>query len=138
MSFLRYSGRKRHRRGATVVEFALTAPLLFLLVMAAIELGRINMILHTTDHAAYEAARAGIVPGADSESIEARAFQVLSTTGVRNAVVTVQPESLDDASEITVSVFVPIGGNAWIAPKLYTYDGIQGQATLNRELTGLN
>ena len=45
------------RRGAAAVEFAMTVPILFMLLFAALELGRMNMIRQTANNAAYEAAR---------------------------------------------------------------------------------
>jgi Flp pilus assembly protein TadG len=55
---------RNHRRGATAVEFALTAPIFFVFLLSAFEFGWLNVIRHTADNAAYEAARAAIVPGA--------------------------------------------------------------------------
>ena len=47
----------RTRRGATTVEFAIVAPVFFLFLLASIEFSRLNIIRHTADNAAYEAAR---------------------------------------------------------------------------------
>ena len=56
--------RAPRRQGAAVIEMALTLPVLFLLLFACYEFGRANMIRHTAQGAAYEAARVAIVPGA--------------------------------------------------------------------------
>ena len=45
------------------VEFAITAPIFFLFLLAAFEFGWMNVMRHTADNAAYEAARAAMVPG---------------------------------------------------------------------------
>ena len=57
---------RRHagRRGATTVEFAMTAPVLFLFLFAAMEFSRYNMVSQTATNAAFEGARQCIVPGA--------------------------------------------------------------------------
>ena len=47
----------RKERGATMVEMALVIPLLFLLTLGAIELGRGVWTKHTLTHLAREAAR---------------------------------------------------------------------------------
>jgi len=57
--FVRRTRRDRNRRGpnrrcgVAAVEFALTAPILFLFLFAALELGRMNMIRQTANNAAY-------------------------------------------------------------------------------------
>ena len=51
------------RKGAQVVEFALTVPILFMLVMAGIEFYRISMLRQFAENVSYEAARNIIVPG---------------------------------------------------------------------------
>ena len=63
----RQTGRSRfaaRRNGVATVEFALTASILFMFLFAALEFGRYNMILQTANNAAFDAARACIVPGA--------------------------------------------------------------------------
>jgi Flp pilus assembly protein TadG len=40
---------RKHRRGATAVEFALTAPVFILFLMAAFEFGWLNVVRHTAD-----------------------------------------------------------------------------------------
>ncbi len=42
------------RKGVVAVEFALTAPVLFLVFFAMIEFARFNMIRHGIDSAVYE------------------------------------------------------------------------------------
>jgi hypothetical protein len=50
-------------RGQAVVEFALVAPFLFLLIVGIIEAGRLVFNYHTLNHAAREGARYAIVHG---------------------------------------------------------------------------
>ena len=59
-----YRRRRPDRTAAAAVEFAIVATIFFLLVIAAFEFGRMNVIRHTADNAAYEAARHAMVPGA--------------------------------------------------------------------------
>ena len=54
------------RRGATVVEFSLVLPILFTILFGMIEFTRLSNIRHAADNAAYQAARAVVVPGASS------------------------------------------------------------------------
>ncbi|MEZ6075910.1 MAG: pilus assembly protein [Pirellulaceae bacterium] len=62
------SGSLPLRSGVTTVEFAMTAPLLFMLLYAALELGHANMTFNAVEAACYEGARVGIVPGAKASS----------------------------------------------------------------------
>ncbi len=72
--------RNARRSGASAVEFALCAPLLFLLVFAAWEFSRANMILNTMENAAYEGCRRGIVPGASANDVRASAQAATNTS----------------------------------------------------------
>ncbi|MCG8448622.1 MAG: pilus assembly protein [Pirellulales bacterium] len=55
--------RRQHRAGATATEFAIVAPIFFLFIFVSFEFSRLNVIRHTADSAAYEAARQAMVPG---------------------------------------------------------------------------
>lgn len=62
----RGSDFRRRRRGQALVEFALIAPMLFLLIIGIIELGRLVFFYHTINNAAREGARYAIVHGENS------------------------------------------------------------------------
>lgn len=126
--------RRAVRSGAVTVEMAIATPLLFLLIFAAIEFSRMNMIRHTVDNAAYEAARRVIVPGADAADAEDRATQLLRTIGVRNGEIEVVPETIDnDTQEVVVTVSVPADGNGFIAPRFFQGHSFVGSCRLARE-----
>ena len=76
--------RRPARRGAAAVEFAITAPIFILFLLSAFEFGWLNVMRHTADNAAYEAARAAMVPGATTADATGRANQLLSAVGARN------------------------------------------------------
>ena len=69
--------RRSKRAGAVTAEFAITAPIFFLFLLAAFEFGWLNVIRHTADNAAYEAARTVIVPGATVADARAKANRIL-------------------------------------------------------------
>src|SRR5207237_7822882 len=50
----------RHRRGQSMVEFAVLAPVFFLLLLGTIDLGRAVYIYNAISNAAREGARAGV------------------------------------------------------------------------------
>lgn len=112
--------RKRNsssRRGATAVEFALVAPILFLLIFASIEFARMMMTVSMIEQSAFEAARNVAVLGATAAEGEAVIQQELGFLGIDTAEVTivgirngVEQSQIDDGSEqISVNIVVATG-----------------------------
>ena len=125
---------RKRRKGAAAVEFALTAPLLFLFVFTSVEFARMNMIRHTVDNAAYEAARAGIVPGATAANVEARARSIMSYVGAVSVDVVITPSViLPETEAVTVEVSVPCNQNAFLAPHFFADGTLVGTTTMTRE-----
>lgn len=60
------SHRRRRTRGQAMVEFALVAPMFFLLLFGIIEAGRFIFYYETLSHATREGARYAIVNGANT------------------------------------------------------------------------
>ncbi|MAT72385.1 MAG: transporter [Planctomycetaceae bacterium] len=127
--------RRATRRGTSTVEFALTAPILFVLVFGAIEFSRANMLVHTTSIAATEAARAGIIPGATAAEVEATGRAQLQAAGIREATLTVDPpEILSSTEQVTVTVDVPVNmNNGYIIPRVFLGRQVHKSVTLQRE-----
>ncbi|QDU88132.1 TadE-like protein [Pirellulimonas nuda] len=135
--------RTRHhppRRGATVVEFALTAPLLFMFAFASIEFSRANMLVHTAKIAATEGARRGIVPGATAEDCRAAAQGELDILGFVGGTVTVTPATISDATpEVNVTVSVPVDvRNGYVLPRFFLGSTVTRSINLQREVTDFN
>jgi|JI10StandDraft_1071094.scaffolds.fasta_scaffold01110_27 Flp pilus assembly protein TadG len=111
----RQTKRNLPRWGATTVEFAFVASIIFATFIAAAEFCRLSMMRHTLDNAVYEAARKSIVPGATAKDIEAQAKSILSTLGISNAKVSVNPQSITDETEfVTVKVDLPLNESTFI------------------------
>jgi Flp pilus assembly protein TadG len=126
------------RRGVTVVEFALTFPLLIALVIGLIEFARLSTLRHAADNAAYEAARHVIVPGASVAEAKAQGFDLLGRAGVRNATIDVNPAVItEDTKQVTVQVQVPLTGNSWLPPKLTKTRMVVRDTTLRTERAAL-
>ena len=102
------------RQGATAVEFALVSPILFLLIFACIEFGRIMMIEAMVEQSAFEAARNVAVLGATTAEGEEVVGRELSFFGVSDPDVSIQAFSrgatqtaIDDSTdEVSVTVSV--------------------------------
>ena len=109
----RRSRGSHNRRAAAAVEFALTAPLFFLVLFAGIEFSRANILRNLCENAALEAARRGMVPGATAENCTATANSALELLHVKNATVEVEPSTiLPGTPEITINVSIPLADNA--------------------------
>ncbi len=123
--------KQRSRSGAIVVEFAMMLPVLFLFFGAAIEVCRVLLLQHTVDAAAYEGARAGMVPGATATEAAEAATRLLRTAKLRGEKVTVTPENLTEITPlITVRVEVPISENSWTSIFWFGSRSISSEVTL--------
>ena len=128
------SSRYAERSGVTVVEFAIVAPIFFLFLLASFEFGWMNILRHTADNAAYEAARTAMVPGATAADAVAKANSILSVVKARNATVTVTPPVITESTDhVTVAVDVPMGSNALVVPRFTGTKTIHCSATLRTE-----
>jgi len=132
--FKRRSVNQSQRAGATAVEFSLTLPVLLLFLFATFELGRGNMMLNTTEAAAYEAARIAIVPGATVAEAEEAALSVLATAGVDSSSITFVPANLSTASEtVEVTIDVSYAENSLFVPNFLDNARFVRRCVLNRE-----
>jgi Flp pilus assembly protein TadG len=130
----RRSRRARDRHGATLVEFAFVAPVFFLILLASIEFSRLNVMRHTAAHAAYEAARTALVPGATADEAIAAANTLLGIVGTRGATVTVDPAVLtDETAEVTVDIDIPFNRNALLVPRFSKNRSLTASSTLRTE-----
>jgi Flp pilus assembly protein TadG len=130
----RKPSERRHRRGAAAVEFALTAPIFFTFLLAAFEFGWLNVIRHTADNAAYEAARTAMVPGATAAEARQKANSLLRIVGARGAKVKVTPSVLTpDTSQVTVEIDIPMTRNALIVPRFSQGKNLHSESTLRTE-----
>lgn len=123
------------KTGAVTVEVAFVATLFFVLVFAGIEFGRLTMMRHTAELAAYEAARTIVVPGASADDAIARANTVIAQAGMTNAEIVISPNPISEStSSVTASVRVPVAGNSWTAPRwLMGGASIAGESTMMTE-----
>lgn len=124
----------RIRRGVTTVEFAMTAPLLFLMLHASLELGHVNMVYNTVEAACYEGARVGIVPGATASECTAAAQRVLDISSIRGATIAVTPNNLSTLSDtVQVRITVLYSGTSVVVPMFTRSLTINHQCVLTRE-----
>jgi Flp pilus assembly protein TadG len=126
--------KRKNRRGATAVEFAITLPVFLVFLLAAFEFGWLNVLRHTADNAAYEAARAAIVPGSNQTDAQNKATNLLNIVGARKAKITITPNPVTvDTEKVTVSIEIPMDSNGLIAPRFTGKTKIVASSTLRTE-----
>ena len=130
--------RKRNganRRGATAVEFAISASLLFLIIFGAVEFCRMSMLRNLAQDACYEAARHAMVEGATTSEAYQRATDVLDMIGAKDVTVTINDGDGidDDSSYVKVYVEIPMASNAYIIPYIYGDKVISAEIQLKME-----
>jgi Flp pilus assembly protein TadG len=131
---------RRHRAGANVVEFAVVAPVLFLLVLAIFEFGRGIMVIHLLTNAARQGCRVGVIEGKSTSDITTVVNASLSSCGISGdtATILVNDGSADASTaqagdEITVKVTVPYSKVTWVPVAKFLTGNLSGQYTLRRE-----
>ena len=125
------------RRGATIVEFALVAPILFTVIFSCIEFGRALMTTQSLEEAARSGCRIAILRGTTTTEIEEEVDRILGPTGVSNYTVTVQPTNVADAarwSPVSVIVSANFNDMSWLPlPKFLSGQTYTSSSTLPKE-----
>lgn len=107
---------KKGRHGVATVEFAIVAPLFFLLVLGSVELGRGLMVQQVLTNASRVGARQAVMlSGSQSGAITA-ATNFASGATVPGVSVTVSPDpgAASSGDMISVTVSVPYANVSWI------------------------
>ncbi len=121
--------RTKRRKGATIVEFSIVAPVMLLMIFASLEIIRLGMMQGLAEDAAYQAVRHVMVAGAKKQEGIEEANRLLALIGTRGATVAVhafdtageQAEISDKTRRVVVDITIPISRNALLAP-MYTGD----------------
>jgi Flp pilus assembly protein TadG len=130
----RQTGR---RRGAAAVEFAIVAPIFFLVVLGIIEFGRMAMVEQVITNAAREGARVGVVDDATRATVENKVRRYLASAGIDGATIGVSPDPPSSAGYdegVTVTVSIPFDDVSWL-PNPFFVGGktLTAQAIMRRE-----
>ena len=132
------------RTGAVLVEFAVVLPIIMLCFASMIEFSRVLMLQHTADTAAYEAARAAMVPGATAQDAKDSGNRLLTSNRLKTTTITVEPPVIvETTSVISVRVDIPVANNSWLPPFWFTGSTVSSEVSLICErppmvqLTGL-
>lgn len=111
------SGRRPVRRAVAAVEFALIAPIFFVVVLGIVEFGRMMMVQEILTNAARVGARMAILTGSSTTSVTTEIESYLSTAKISGYnTPTFSPSSSSSwtsGTAITVTVSVPWSNVSW-------------------------
>lgn len=108
---IRRRNRRASRRGVAIVEFAVVAPVFFLIIMGIIEVGRAVTVQQLLTNASREGARvAGNETTTSLTTVQNAVDNYLSGAGISGATTNVSPASITDVATgqpVTVTVSIP-------------------------------
>ena len=113
---------RKHRRGAAAVEFAIIAPVFFLLILGMIEIGRGVMVQQIITNASREGARLAVLPGTTSQEVIERVDGILNSSGISGAITEIlnesgspmTPQDIAYGEVLKVVVTVPFSSVSWL------------------------
>ena len=127
------------RRGAAVVEFAVCAPVFFVVLFAIIEFSRMLQIQHTVRQAAIEGARAGLALDASTSDATTAATNITGIIGIVSPTVTVSPNPIVWSSQtIQVTVSADPAKNGWFLWFFTAGKPISATITMDREVQAVS
>ncbi|MDX1947680.1 MAG: TadE family protein [Pirellulaceae bacterium] len=113
---------RRNRRAAAAVEFAVVAPVFFLLVFGMIEYGRMVMVQQILTNASREGCRQAVLDGATTTAVQTTVNSYLTSGSISGATVTVSPNPPSNAEfgdPVTVTVSIPFTQVSWLPSPMY-------------------
>lgn len=133
--------RGARRSGAALVEFALVAPLLLLVMLGMIEVGRGIMVTEILGHAARIGARTGAISTGTTSSVTSAVNDMMTGASLTGYTLQVKVNGVvSDLStaktgdEITVTVSIPYANVTWVGnPRFLSGKSLKGQCTMRRE-----
>ncbi|HEX6960517.1 MAG TPA: TadE/TadG family type IV pilus assembly protein [Lacipirellula sp.] len=122
--------KQRPRRGVAAVEFAIVAPVFFLLIIGIVEIGRAMMVQQVLINASRVGARRAITLSSTEQAVIDAVEEYAAGVGVDGVTVAVSPNPATAAAGASITVDVEIGYNqvSWL-PAPWFMGGKQLAAT---------
>jgi Flp pilus assembly protein TadG len=139
MAFLRRQSRRqsKSRSGASAVEFAVVAPVFFLVVLGIIEFGRMVMVQQVITNAAREGARIAVLDSATAAKVTQRVTDYLSAARLSGATISISPNPPTSAKydeQVSVEVRIPFSAvSAMSRPFLSKATVLTANSVMRRE-----
>ena len=131
---------RKQRRGAAAVEFAIVAPVFFLLVFGMIEYGRMVMVQQIITNSAREGTRQAVLDGATTSKVKTTVINAMAggNITITTSNVTVSPDPPSNAAfgdPVTVTVSVPFNQVSWLPSPMYLGGKTMTASTVMRRET---
>lgn len=120
------------------MEFAVVAPLLFLLVFGMIEFGRMVMVQQIITNGAREGARVAVLDGATTTDVVTAVQTYLTGASVAGANISVTPDPPSSAvygGPVTVVVSIPFSQVSWLPTPMFLGGSTLSATTVMRRET---
>ena len=128
---------RKKRHGAAAVEFAIVAPIFFLLIFGIIEIGRAVMVQQIITNASREGARRAVLEGATVADVSNIVTTYLANASLPSAAVAFpqgNPESVSYGNPVEVRVSIPYAQVNWLPTPLYlSGQTLQASTVMRRE-----
>lgn len=124
------------RRGAAAVEFAIIAPLLFMLLLGSIELSRGFMVQQVLTNASRVGARQATTVAATESAVTDDVESYAESMGITGVGVAVDPSpaSAGAGDEVSVTVSVPYSSVTWLpVPKFMHGKTLTATSVMRKE-----
>lgn len=119
------------------MEFAVVAPLFFLLILGMVEFGRMMMVQQILTNASREGARIAVLDNTTTADVVTAVQNYLSSGGVSGASVTVSPDPPSSAAygeSVSVVVSVPFDQVSWLpSPMFLGGNTLEATSVMRRE-----
>lgn len=123
------------RRGAAAVEFAVCAPIMFLITFGAIEAANEVYLKQILTQAAYEGARVATATGGTDAKARARCNDILTARKIKSATIAIDPPiaaGTPAGTRINITVSAPAAGNSFAVLKYFRNTSLSGSVVMSR------
>lgn len=113
---------RNKRKGAAAVEFAVVAPIFFLLVFGMIEYGRMVMVQQVITNASREETRRAVFDGATATEVQTVVNSYLQGGSISGGTVTIDPSAPETAvygDPVSVTVSIDFSQVSWLPSPMF-------------------
>jgi Flp pilus assembly protein TadG len=139
------------RRGAAIAEFAVVVPVLFMIVIGIIEVGRLVMVAQLASTASREAARYAVQAKTSAADADAFARAYLQQAGIPDSAVTslmfeaqttgggwvaaADPSALQPGTPVRAKLSIDYAKVAWLPSRFFLPEGtsVRGVTVMRKE-----
>ena len=122
---LRVSHLLSNRKAAAVVEFAVVLPVISLLLMGSLEMGRAVMVRHVLEETSRAGCRVAVFENGNRQDVLDIVAASMEAASIANYKVTINPdppENLQAFEPVTVALSVPYSEVSWLPASKFMAD----------------